>query len=144
MHSFIYESPWNSILYIRHPRCHTSSRRRKFFLLVQLNQNTKTKTIFKSGSKTDVICKGDKTLASEIIGLAAKTDSAAPHAACDYSLNYPNRLWEKQSKASRDTEPERAEPEGSISVFLPDLLYSAKNSHCGHLSITAFSMGYHK
>lgn len=47
------------------------SEQGKFFLLMQLNRVIQTENVFKSGSKTNVICKGDKVLALEIIGLAA-------------------------------------------------------------------------
>lgn len=83
-------------------------------------------------------------LASEIIDLAAQTDRPVSCGAYGCSLNYPNRLWEKQPNPSHYAESEHAEPEGIIWAFLPALLYSAKNSHCGHLSIAAFSTGYHK
>lgn len=122
----------------------TIREQRKFCLQVQLNQNTKPPNIFKSGSKMNLICKGDTKLVLESIDLAAWRERERESGQHNSSLNYPNRLWEKQAKPNHYTQSEHAEPEGIILVFLPDLLYSAKDSHCSHLSNAAFPTGYHK
>lgn len=43
----------------------------KFFLWMQLNRDIQNENVFKLDSKTNVICKGDKVLALEIIASAA-------------------------------------------------------------------------